>query len=116
MGDDHRRRQGEATPAFVEIVRVLIVAHQHGVDRPQRVGGYRGTRRFGQVGVWAGRVERGVDDEPRPGYVKDGGRPTQHGHCKISPYRIHCSHARANRRSPTDYSGLIRLQPARTSD
>ena len=66
--------------AAVQVVGVLVVREQHGVNRAKVLGARGGWRQLGErraVRPWmaARRVEGRVSDQPQPPDVKDGGRP-----------------------------------------
>ncbi|ORV83113.1 hypothetical protein AWC11_22345 [Mycobacterium interjectum] len=57
IGEYQRRGQRHPAALVVEVVGVLIVADQHRVHRPERVGAHHGAGQFGQVAMLAGRIE-----------------------------------------------------------
>jgi hypothetical protein len=80
-GEDDRYLGQEGAAGVVEVVVVLVVGEQDGVDAAEAGGGDR--RRVGLDelvvareghGVLAGRVEGRVGDEPEPAVLDQGGR------------------------------------------
>jgi hypothetical protein len=78
-GQQHRRGQRERTAAFVEVVRVEVMADQHRVDGADLLLGSRGTGELDQGCLGARVVEGGVGDDPQAADVDHRRRSSEHG-------------------------------------
>lgn len=68
---------------------MLVVADQHRIDLPQRLGAHRGTGELFQVVVRAGRIERRIHHDAAARDVDDRRRAPEHTDRTVATLRVH---------------------------
>jgi hypothetical protein len=77
-GQHQRGGKSQGAAAVVQVIRVVVVADQHQVYRPELVLADRRAGGLGEVAMGTGGIEGGVADNAQATDVEDGGRAAQH--------------------------------------